>query len=163
RFERLYLAPDSKARPLGVARGLAAAIRAAGRHDILHVHGEVAAGLCLPRLVGRASVVTLHGLHLVRRVGGPRRRVAALNLRAVLSGGSQAVGGAESEHAELVRGVGANAARRAVVIRNGVRLPSLVDPTERVRLRTTLDLPSEGLVAVWVGSLDERKNPLIAV
>lgn len=163
RFDRRYLAADAKAGPVGVARGLAAVTRAVGRDDLLHVHGEVAAGLCLPLLARRPSVVTLHGLHLIRRVNGARREAAALNLRIALRAADQTICVSESEHAELTRAVGADAARRAVVIRNGVRIPSPPDPSERVRLRTSLDVSPEDVVAIWVGSLDDRKNPFAAV
>ncbi len=63
RFERLFLAPSP--RPAKALRALPrttlGVFRAA---DVLHVHGEVAAGICLPVLAARRSVVTLHGLHL---------------------------------------------------------------------------------------------------
>jgi len=50
-------------------RGVAHVLRRAGSYDLLHVHGEVAAGLCLPRLVRSRSIVTLHGL--ISSVGLP--------------------------------------------------------------------------------------------
>ena len=51
---------------------------------------------------------------------------------------------------------------RAVVIHNGVRLPAPSD-AERADARKELGLSDEEPVGIWVGSLDERKDPLAAV
>src|SRR5207247_113709 len=81
-FTRVYLATRRKT---GItARGVAHVLQAVRSHDLLHVHGEGAAALLLPLLAARRSVVTLHGLHLLRRVEGWQRQVAALSLRAVV-------------------------------------------------------------------------------
>src|SRR5581483_9092975 len=66
RFERVFLGDRPAA--AAVARGLPASIRSLVRAvDLVHVHGEVAAGLCLPLAALRPSVATLHGLNLLRR------------------------------------------------------------------------------------------------
>ena len=163
RLERAYLttSPTASSAPTLVRR-VAAVMRRARGCDLLHVHGEVASALCLPALARRPSVVTLHGLHLVRRVTGVRRTAAALSLRAVLRAADRTICVSESEHAELVRAVGANAARAAVVIRNGVPLPAPMDPAERTAVRSALGIGADDVVAIWVGSLDERKDPLAA-
>ncbi len=43
--------------------------RAARGADLVHVHGEMASECTLGLLARRPSVVTLHGLHLLRRLG----------------------------------------------------------------------------------------------
>jgi len=163
RLDRLALAASPDTTPLTVARGLAAVARAIPRHDALHVHGEVAAGLCVALLALRPSFVTLHGLNLVRRVDGARRTAARLNLRAILRAANRAICVSESEHAELVHAVGDAAAERATVVRNGVRIEPEVSPSERLAVRESLGLGPSDPVAIWVGSLAENKAPLSAV
>jgi glycosyltransferase involved in cell wall biosynthesis len=162
-FEKVCLAADASATPTAVVRGLAAVTRMAGRHDLLHVHGEVAAGLCLPLLAYRPSFVTLHGLNLVRRVGGARRAAARLNLRAVLRAADRTICVSESEYAELACAVGATAAGRAVVVRNGVELPAAASADERLAVRESLGLSPSETLAIWVGALAGHKDPLAAV
>jgi glycosyltransferase involved in cell wall biosynthesis len=162
RFERAYLAPGPTAPPLPLARHAVSVLSRARKSDLLHVHGEVASALCLPALTRRPSVVTLHGLHLVRRLSGLRRAPAVLSLRAVLRAADRTICVSASEHAELVHAVGAAAAKSAVVIRNGVRLPPPADPAERAAVRKELGIDADDVVAIWVGSLDERKDPLVA-
>jgi glycosyltransferase involved in cell wall biosynthesis len=163
RFDRAFLARSATSSVRQLPRGLVDAGRRARRHDLLHVHGEVASGLCLPLLATRPSVVTLHGLHLVRRVRGPRETAAMLNLRAVLRAADRTICVSQSEHDELVRAVGSGAPRRAVVIRNGVRLPNRGAEADRGDARRELGVAESEVIAIWVGSLDERKDPLTAV
>jgi glycosyltransferase involved in cell wall biosynthesis len=163
RLSRVYLASSSTPSPSELTRGLVAVIRRARRFDLLHVHGEVAAGLCLPLLATQPSVVTLHGLHLVRRLTGVQRRTAVLNLRAVLRAADRTICVSQAEHDELVRIVGRVAARRAVVIRNGVPIPPARNESGRAACRAELGIQPDEVVGIWVGSLDERKDPLTAV
>ena len=163
RFDRVFLAPSPTPSPSELGRGLADALRHVRRHDLLHVHGEVASGLCLALLSTRPSVVTLHGLNLVRRVTGARRLAAALNLRAVLRAADRTICVSKSEYDHLVRAVGCRAPRRAVVIRNGVRLPVHASEIERGEARKQLGIAESEVVGIWVGSLDEHKSPLTAV
>jgi glycosyltransferase involved in cell wall biosynthesis len=163
RFARLHLTASPSAAPPAIARALVAVARAAGRYDLLHVHGEVAAGLCLPLLATRPSVVTLHGLNLVRRLGGTRRTAARLNLRAFLRAADWTICVSESEHAELTRAVGVAAARRSVVVRNGVHAGYIASADERLSVRESLGMPPSDTLAIWVGSLAEHKDPLAAV
>jgi glycosyltransferase involved in cell wall biosynthesis len=163
RFSRVYLASSPRPTP-SLCRSLVEAARGARRNDLLHVHGEVAAGLCLPLLATGPSVVTLHGLHLVRRLSGVPRRAAVLTLRAVLQAADRTICVSQSEHDELVRIVGAAAgSSRAVVIRNGVPLPPAPSAAERSAIRRELGISQDDVVAIWVGSLDGRKDPLAAV
>ena len=146
-----------------LARGVAGAYARAREHDLVHVHGEIAAGLCLPLLATRPSVVTLHGLHLVRRLHGLPREAAALNLRALLRAADRTICVSNAEHAYLTSIVGPLGTRRAVVVRNGVRPPPPTSEEERRKIRAELGLADSATVAIWVGSLDERKDPLAAI
>jgi len=163
RFSRICLARSPSPATWQLGRGVAEAARRARGHDLLHVHGEVASGLCLPLLATRPSIVTLHGLHLVRRLSGFRRTAAVLNLRAVLRAADATICVSENEHDELTRIVGDAAAGRARVIRNGVRTPPRRSESDRARVREELGIPHDEVVGIWVGSLDERKDPLAAV
>ncbi len=152
-FTRVHLAPARKPGPTAVARGIADVIRHLRGHDLLHVHGEVTGSLFLPLLAARPSVLTLHGLHFLRRVSGLARRAAELNLRAVLRAADRTICVSQAEHDALAAVVHARAERKSVVVHNGV--PSAAaEPTQ-------LDLPPP--VGIWVGSLDERRDPLAVI
>ena len=163
RSSRIHLSPSPTPSPSHLARSAGAVVRLARAHDLLHVHGEVASGLCLPLLATRPSVVTLHGLHLVRRVSGLRRTAAALILHSVLRAADRTICVSEAEHRELRAVVGNAAARRALVIHNGVRVPAPASGAERAEVQAELGLAESEPVGIWVGSLDERKDPLAAV
>lgn len=138
-------------------------MRRARRHDLLHVHGEIASGLCLPLLATRPSIVTLHGLHLARRLTGLRRAAAVLNLRAVLRATDHTICVSHAEHDDLRRLVGDVAARRASVVHNGVRLPPAPSGIDRAAAREELGIAQTEPVGIWVGSLSEHKDPLAAI
>jgi glycosyltransferase involved in cell wall biosynthesis len=163
RFQRLYVAPKRKPRIGEVVTGVLDLRRVFRGYDLLHVHGEAAAGLLLPLLAARPSVVTLHGLHLLRRLSGARREAAALNLRAILRAASRTICVSETEWGQVASVDGDAAARRAVVVRNGARLPSRPGTAERNSFRAVLGVAESEVVGVWVGSLDERRDPLAVV
>jgi glycosyltransferase involved in cell wall biosynthesis len=163
RFTRVYVAPSRSPGLRQVARGIVDVSRRVRAHDLLHVHGEAASGLFLPVLGARPSVVTLHGLHLLRRVTGLRRQGAALNLRAALRAADYTICVSTAERDDLTAAVGAAAAGRALVIHNGVRLPARAGAAERADVREQLGLIESEPVAIWVGSLDERRDPLSVV
>lgn len=163
RFTKVYLAPSPRPTPLELLHGVVRVFRRARRYDLVHVHGEIAAGVCVPVLATHRAVVTLHGLHLVRRSMGLRRSLAALNLRLVLRTAGATICVSWSEHDELRRVVGGKTARRAIVIRNGVPIPPPLRESERAAVRDELGISSDQVVGIWVGSLDERKDPLTAV
>jgi glycosyltransferase involved in cell wall biosynthesis len=149
-FTRLHLAPKRKS---GVAgSGIVAVAREVRGHDLVHVHGEGAAALLLPLLAIRPSVVTLHGLHLLRRVTGWRRRLASLNLRAVVRAADRTICVSHAEHDVLTAAAGRT--RRLIVVHNGVRVAPDAEPAH-------VDLPAP--VGIWVGSLDERRDPVAVV
>jgi glycosyltransferase involved in cell wall biosynthesis len=160
---RLYLAPSRKPGLAPLARGLGDVARRLRAHDLLHVHGEAASALFLPLLAARPSVVTLHGLHLFRRSTGVARRVAALNLRAVVHAANQTICVSAAERDMLAAVIGAAAARSVAVVHNGARLPSGPDRKSRAAVRREVGVGDTDVVAIWVGSLDERRDPVAAV
>jgi glycosyltransferase involved in cell wall biosynthesis len=64
---------------------------------------------------------------------------------------------------ELRSLVGPDAARRLVLVRNGIELPPAVDSKERGATRTGLGLSDDSVAAVYLGSLEPRKDPLTAI
>jgi glycosyltransferase involved in cell wall biosynthesis len=132
-------------------------------HDLVHLHGEVAATLCLPALAQRPSVLTLHGLNVTRRTTGIMRAAAGLDLRVILRAASKTICVSEAELDEVVQAVGPAAARRAVVIHNGVLIPASVSAEQRAVIRAELDLSPDAVVGLWVGGLEPHKDPHTAV
>lgn len=150
RMRRVHITKHRKANAREVVSGFARVARTLRDFDILHVHGEGTAALFLPLLATRPSVVTLHGLHLVRRASGWGRRAAAANLRAVLRAASRTICVSDAERDEVARVAPLD---RVVVIHNGVRIPA-----------SATRAPSAGKpVGVWVGALDERRDPFTAI
>ena len=93
RFERIYLAPRASG-PGAAAAALGNAVRvarAARGTDIVHVHGEIASAICVLLLASRNSVVTINGLHVLRRAQGLGRRAALMNLRLVLRSANRTI------------------------------------------------------------------------
>ncbi len=116
-FERLFLAPSPEPREAlrtlcrtGVALQLLAR-----KHDLVHVHGEVASGFALPSLALRPSVVTLNGLHLLRRLVGIPRLAAVANLRLVVAAATRTICVSNAERNWTLEVVGPRSGRRLLV------------------------------------------------
>ena len=163
RSRRVYVAPQRKPGIAEVAAGIADLSRALRGYDLLHVHGEATAALFFPLLALRPSVVTLHGLHLVRRVGGLARRAAAVNLRAVVRAADRTICVSKAERAALASYVGPQTLSRAVVIHNGARVAAPGNDADRAAVRAEVGVDDAQTLAIWVGSLDERRDPLVVV
>lgn len=161
RLERVYVAPKRKPGVRQVVAGLLDLSHALRGYDLLHVHGEATAGMFLPLLAARPSVVTLHGLHLLRRVSGLRRRGATLNVRAILRAASRTICVSKAEREQLASFVGESAIARTVVVHNGAHVVSPATDAERGSVRRELGIHEPGPVGIWVGSLDERRDPLV--
>jgi glycosyltransferase involved in cell wall biosynthesis len=158
---RVYLGPTRNPEISGLARGLGDVLRDARAHDLLHAHGEVASAVLLPLLAVRPSVVTLHGLHLIRRLTGRRRQAAAINLRAIVGVADRTICVSNAERDALVAAVGHG--HRMVVVHNGARVPLGASGAERLSVRAELGLKESEVVGIWVGSLDERRDPIAVV
>jgi glycosyltransferase involved in cell wall biosynthesis len=164
-FERFYLAPSPVPRDAvrTLTRTAFEVQIEARKHDLIHVEGEVAGAICFPSLVLRPSVVTLNGLHLLRRVDGVKKRVAKANLRLMLVAASRVICVSESEYADVIGMAGERAGRRAVLIRNGIELPDPPSAEEREEARALFGLSPDVAVGAWLAGLDEHKDPRTAV
>ena len=161
---REFLASSARNR-IPTPRALGGVVRVnreASRYDLVHVHGEVAGTLSLPALATNPSVLTLHGLNLVRRVAGPLAAAARANLRAIISAADCTICVTQAEVDEI-RGVDTRLAAKCVVVPNGVELPPPVTGEERKRARTALGASDDTVLALWVGTLDKPKQPHVAV
>lgn len=137
--------------------------RAARRADLVHVHGEVASLATLPLLTRRRSVVTLHGLHLLRRLGpGLPTRLGRGGLGAVVAAADATVCVSQTEHDELSWLPGRLRAKLTVV-RNGLTLPPPPDPRTRSRVRAAIGLPDDAIAVLYAGQLEPRKDPMTAL
>lgn len=163
RSQRVYLAPSAK--PAGAVRAILRndirIQRKAGDYDVVHFHGEVASSICLPALAACRSVVTMNGLHLLRRTSGMKRQLATVNLRLIVGAATRTICVSESELTDVLGVVGGRAAKRVQQINNGVDPLPAPSPEERAAARADLGLAATTTVGVYVGSLDEHKNPLV--
>jgi glycosyltransferase involved in cell wall biosynthesis len=165
RFDRVYLA--SSANPTGARRSILRQALEVQRdsfsYDVVHVIGEVASTLCLPSVALRPSVVSPQGLSLLRRLSGASRQGARANLQVIVRAASRTICVSQAEYADVVDAVGAHAARRTLIIPNGVRPREPLSSEERAAARTELDIPTSMVVGAWVGALDENKDPMSAI
>lgn len=137
--------------------------RLAGEADLVHVHGDMAAMLVAPSLRGRPLVITTHGLHRLRRSTGLGGRLVRRRVRAAVSASAKTICIARDEHDDLAATVPAALHDRLVVVANGVPLPPAVDPGQRARARRALELGDGEVGALFVGQLEQRKDPLGAI
>src|SRR6476646_5885284 len=141
-----YLAPPS------IALGVPRVARKARSYDVVHVHGDVAAILALPALRARPSVWSPAGLHLLRRAEGARARVVHAGLRRVIGVVGRTLCQSQAEVDDLARIARPADRDKLVIVDNGVALPDWPragDEPER-----------DGVVALYLGQLEERKDPL---
>jgi glycosyltransferase involved in cell wall biosynthesis len=153
-------APRAAASILAHQPPLAAAAR---RADLVHVHGEVASLLALPWLAARRSVVTLHGLHLLRRLSaGLPQRMGRANLRVIVAASNVTICVSLAERDEL-RWLPARHQSKLAVVLNGLELPPPRNEQVRQRLRSELELDPDTVAVLYAGQLESRKDPLTAV
>jgi glycosyltransferase involved in cell wall biosynthesis len=126
--------------------------------DLVHVHGDAAAILCTGLLRARPGVITLHGLHLLRRSRGLRLRLVSRRLRRAVAAARATICTSESELAAAGSLAGSRLAERLVLIENGIDDPGPPSRAMRISERAKLDL-GEGEVAVlYAGQLERRKG-----
>jgi glycosyltransferase involved in cell wall biosynthesis len=131
--------------------------------DLVHVHGDMAVMIAAPGLGDRPLVFTTHGLHRLRRSTGLAGRVVRRRLRAAVAATSRTICIARDERDDLAAALPPALHERLVVVPNGVPVPPPAEPERRTRARSALGL-SEGDVGVlFVGRLEERKDPLGAI
>lgn len=131
--------------------------------DLVHVHGDMAAMLAAPGLRGRPLVFTTHGLHRLRRSSGAAGRLVHRRLRAAVAASSRTICIARDERDDLAAALPASLHDRLVVVPNGVPVPPAADPEQRARARRELGLGDGQIGVLFVGRLEERKDPLGAI
>ncbi len=131
-------------------------LRAARASDLVNVHGDLPAMLSLPMLRARPSLWTTHGLHLSRRSHGVRGAVVRRWLAAAIRAAELTVCTSEAERDELAP----LRAGRLEVVRNGIEAPA---PVDRAAIRAELGLRGGDVAVLYVGQLEARKDPLLAV
>jgi glycosyltransferase involved in cell wall biosynthesis len=134
---------------------------AARRADLVHVHGDMAALLSLPMMRARPSVMTTHGLHFLRRAQGARLVLARRGLRAAIGASRRTICTSEAERDELGEFLPAPLHARLVVIPNAA--PRAGQAPERGSARAQFDLDAKTVAALFIGQLEQRKDPLTAV
>lgn len=132
------------------------------RADLVHVHGDVASILALPLLRLRPSVVTTHGLHLLRRSQGARRRIVDRAMTSVASASRSVICTSGSELDELSELVRRADKEKLRVIRNGIDAPEPIEASARDHIRQELRVEPETVLGLFVGQLEPRKAPLLA-
>jgi glycosyltransferase involved in cell wall biosynthesis len=165
-YEQRRLTLSAGRTPAALARSLPArvpALASAVRNaDIVHAHGDMAAVLSLPALAARPAVWTSHGLHFLRRAEGPVRAGFRGGVRAAIAATARTLCTSAAERDELAPLAGTHRERLAVV-RNGIELPPATGDAERAAARAALGLADEDVAALFVGELESRKAPLVAV
>ena len=158
---------SSSRSPLGAAPSIALRwprVAAATRHaDLLHVHGDMAAILSLPMMRARPSVITTHGLHLLRRSEGTQLALARRATRAAISLSRRTICTSEAERDELSEILSSSLRARLVVVPNAPPAPPQAGTPDRAHAREQLDLAPETVVALFIGQLEPRKDPLTAI
>lgn len=147
---------------VSIPRGYPDVVARARRADVVHAHGDVASVLSLPFLRSRPSVWTTHGLHLLRRLRGPARTGLEGALRQVVRATAVTICTSETERGEL-RSVAGSAVAKLRTIRNGIDPPAPPTTEQREAARAALGLTPQELAVLFLGELEERKRPLIAV
>ncbi len=137
--------------------------RLADGADLVHLHGDMAAMIAAPGMRGRPLLITGHGLHRLRRTGGLAGRLLRRRLAAAVAASARTVLITEAERDELAAVLPPAVLGRLVVVHNGVPLPAPVQPSRRAELRAELELGDAEVAVLFVGQLEERKDPLGAI
>jgi glycosyltransferase involved in cell wall biosynthesis len=155
--QRAYLSRSRSPLLAGPAilAGLARAARTPA--DIVHGHGDVSSVLGLAALAGRPLVISSHGLHMLRRVRPPARGVFVAGLSRAIGRSARTICESGDERDELAA---VGPADRLVLIPNGIAARPAGD---RDRLRAELGIASDDVLGVFVGQLEPRKEPLLAI
>jgi glycosyltransferase involved in cell wall biosynthesis len=137
--------------------------RLAGETDLVHLHGDMAAMLVAPGLRDRPLVITTHGLHRLRRSTGAVGWLVRRRLRAAVAASEATICLARDERDDLTAALPWSLHDRLVLVPNGVAVAPPADPERRRRAREALGLGEVEVGALFVGQLEERKNPLGAI
>lgn len=130
--------------------------------DVVHAHGDMASVLALPLLSARPSVITTHGLHLLRRSKSLQRVCVAYALRRTIARTRAVICTSAAERDLLLSIVRPPDESKLTVIRNGIDAPSLPSQSERREARAELGVDPGCVLGLFVGQLEARKGPLLA-
>ncbi len=137
--------------------------RAARAADLIHVHGEVASLSTLGLLARHPSVVTLHGLHLLRRLPpGLPTALGRAGVRAIVGAANATICVSGAERNDL-QWLPAELAAKLAVIHNGLPLPPAPATDARAAARAALGLAETTVAVLYLGQLEPRKDPLTAL
>ena len=139
--------------------GVGRLLRSAREHDLVHIHGDAAALACRPAIGLRPTLITLHGSHLLRRSTGLRGRLARAGARSSFRHAAGVICVSESELA-FARDIAPRAAERMVLVHNGVPDPGPLGDADQPAAREVLGAEADSVVALFVGELSERKQPV---
>ncbi|MFL5832727.1 MAG: glycosyltransferase family 4 protein [Solirubrobacterales bacterium] len=137
--------------------------RLAGEADLVHVHGDMTAMLVAPSLRGRPLLITTHGLHRLRRSSGAVGWLVRRRMRAAVAASAAAICIARDERDDLAAALPPSLHDRLVVVPNGVAVAPAADPERRRQARESLGLGGAEVGVLFVGQLEERKDPLGAI
>lgn len=135
-------------------------LRAARAADLVDVHGDLPAMLSLPMLRGGPSLWTTHGLHFSRRSHGPRGALVGRWVAAACRAADVTVCTSAAERDELAPLLRAGPPPRLEVVHNGIDPPA---PVDRAAVRAELGLGRGEVAILYLGQLEARKDPLLAV
>jgi glycosyltransferase involved in cell wall biosynthesis len=158
RFERVSLTERRGA--LEVIGGVARARRAARSADLVHLHGDTAAILCMRLLRRQPAVITFNGLHLLRRTHGLPRRLIAFDLKRAIGAARASICVAESELRDAASVAGGRLRESLVLIHNGIPDRGEAAADVRSGTRRELGLADEQVAVLYVGQLEARKGVL---
>lgn len=131
--------------------------------DLVHVHGDMAAMIAAPALRNQPLVFTTHGLHRLRRSTGVAGWVVRRRLRAAVAASARTICIARDERKDLAAALPESLHDRLVVVPNGVPVPEPIGAEQRVQARAALGLGDDEVGVLFVGQLEERKDPLGAI
>ena len=137
--------------------------RLAAEADLVHVHGDMAAMLVAPGLRGRPLLITTHGLHRLRRSTGAAGWLVKRRLQAAVAASARTICIARDERDDLAAALPPSLHDRLELVPNGVAVAPPTDPEQRRGARESLGLGEAEVVALFVGQLEERKDPLGAI
>lgn len=137
--------------------------RLAGEADLVHVHGDMAAMLVAPGLRGRPLLITTHGLHRLRRSTGVAGWLVRRRLRSAVAASAVTICLARDERDDLAAALPRSLHDRLVLVPNGVPVAPAADPMGRRQARQALELGEGDVGVLFLGQLEERKDPLGAI
>jgi glycosyltransferase involved in cell wall biosynthesis len=145
---------------LSIPRNWPGILRAARAADLVNVHGDLPSMLSVPMLQAGPSLWTTHGLHFSRRSHGARGELVTRWLGAACTAADVTVCTSEAERDELLRRVPRSRKATLEVVHNGV---AAAPPVDREAVRAELGLAPDAVAVLYLGQLEARKDPLLAV